>query len=97
MAKYTITTIDNPFDPIEDFDSWYNFDMDKGYNTCAYLARLVFTSDSLSEAENDRAVEMAIDDIIQYDFMNIYRKVKVPEEAEEADTIPVADENNPSR
>ena len=94
MAKYTITTIDNPFDPIEDFDSWYNFDMDKGYNTCAYLARLVFTSDSLSEAENDRAVEMAIDDIIRYDFMNIYRKVKVPEEA---DTIPVADENDPSR
>lgn len=76
MEKVMLTTIDNPFNPFEDFDSWFNFDMDKGYNTCAYLARIAYTSDSLSDAENDRAIEDAIDDIILYDFMNIYKKVR---------------------
>ena len=75
MKQVTLTTIDNPFDPFDQFDSWINFDMEKGYNSCAYLARIAFTSDSLSDAENMQEVERAIDEIIRYDFMNIYKKV----------------------
>lgn len=76
MAKCMLTTIDNPFDPFDDFDSWYQFDVDKGYNTCAYLARIARTSDQLSDYENDKEVERAINEIISYDFMNIYKKIK---------------------
>lgn len=76
MAKCMLTTIDNPFDPFDDFDSWYQFDIDKGYNTCAYLARIARTSDQLSDYENDKEVERAINEIISYDFMNIYKKIK---------------------
>lgn len=76
MAKCMLTTIDNPYDPFEQFDSWYMYDMDKGYNSCAYLDRIARTSDSLTEEENDKEIERAINEIIKYDFMNIYTKVK---------------------
>ena len=71
-----ITTLDNPFDPIDEFDDWYRFDTDKGYNTCAYLDRIALTSESLSEQENLNEIERAIDEIIKFDFENKYKKVK---------------------
>ena len=77
MAKFMITTNDNPFNPYENFDSWYMFDMDKGYNTCSYLDRIAHTSDQLSEKENDNEIERAIDEIIKYDPLNMYKKIKV--------------------
>ena len=70
-----LTTIDNPFDPFEQFTSWYMFDVEKGYNTCSYLARIVKLSDDMSQSEIDIETERAIDEIIKYDFMNIYTKV----------------------
>ena len=71
-----LTTIDNPFDPFEQFHSWFLFDVEKGYNTCAYLGRIARTSEQMSDEENDMEVERATDEIIKYDFMNIYKKVK---------------------
>ena len=76
MTECALTTFDNPFDPFDQFDSWFMFDVDKGYNSCAYLDRIARTSDQLSDEENDQEIERAIDEIIKYDFMNIYRKVK---------------------
>lgn len=71
-----LTTVDNPFDPFTQFDSWFLFDVEKGYNSCAYLDRIAKTSDQLSDKENEEEIERAIDEIIKYDFMNIYKKVK---------------------
>lgn len=71
-----LTTIDNPFDPFDDFSSWFLYDVEKGYNTCSYLARIAKTSDQFTEKENDEEIERAIDEIIEYDFMHIYVKVK---------------------
>lgn len=73
--KCMLTTFDNPFNPFEQFDSWYQFDLDKGYNSSAYLDRIARTSDQMTEEENDKEIERAIDEIIKYDPMNIYRKV----------------------
>lgn len=74
-----LTTFDNPFDPFEQFTSWFLFDVEKGYNTCSYLARIAQTSDQFSEQENNAEVERAIDEIIKYNPLNIYKKVKRPE------------------
>ena len=76
MAVCALTTIDNPFDPFEDFDSWYAFDTDKGYYSCSYLDRIANTSSQMSDKENEQEIERAIDEIIKYDFMNVYKKVK---------------------
>lgn len=70
-----LTTIDNPFDPFTQFDSWFQFDIEKGYYSCSKLARIAKLSDDLSEKETDEEIERAIDEIIQYDFLNIYKKV----------------------
>ena len=74
--KCMLTTFDNPFDPFKQFTSWLLFDEEKGYGTCAYLGRIARTSDQLAEEENDFEIERAIDEIIKYDFRNIYKKVK---------------------
>ena len=75
-SRYMLTTIDNPFNPFVDYVSWMLFDNEKGYHSADYLARIAKTSDSLSDEENDEEIERAIDEIIKYDFMNIYIKVK---------------------
>ena len=49
MEVAMLTTIDNPFDPFDQFDEWYAFDTQKGYYSCDYVARLAYTSPELSE------------------------------------------------
>lgn len=73
--KCMLTTFDNPFDPFEQFSSWFLFDVEKGYNSCSRLMRIANVSDDMSEIEQDREIERAIDEIIKYDFMNVYKKV----------------------
>lgn len=70
-----LTTFDNPYDPFTQFDRWYQFDIDKGYNTCAYLNRIALVSDEFSEEEYNQAIGRAVDEIIRYDFLNMYKKV----------------------
>jgi len=76
MPECYITTIDNPFNPFDDFTKWFLFDCEKGYNTCSYLARIAKTSDALSDAENASEIERAIDEIIKFDPLKIYKKVE---------------------
>lgn len=70
-----VTTIDNPFNPIDDYDRWLSYDIAKGYNTSNYLANLAITSDFFSNEENDREVEFAIDEIVGTN-PEFYKKIK---------------------
>jgi hypothetical protein len=75
MVKTMLTTVDNPFDPFDDFKAWYAYDVSSGYYTCSFLARILNDSDQLSDADHDLAVVMAIDEIVSENVLGIYRKV----------------------
>lgn len=75
MAKHALTTIDNPHSPFDDFDSWLAYDHRQGYYSSELLARIVVTSDELSELDQEVAIESAIDEIVMEDPHLIYKKV----------------------
>lgn len=76
-SECMLTTFDNPYNPFVNFNEWFMFDsVEKGYNSCSRLARVANVTDDMSEVEYNREVERAIDEIILYDFMNIYKKVR---------------------
>ena len=70
-----LTTVDNPFDPFEQFTSWFLFDVEKGYNSCGKLARIANVSEDMSETEFNNEIDLAIDKLIKVDFLDIYKKV----------------------
>lgn len=60
-----LSTSDNPFDPFDQPDEWFNWDMVKGYNTPGLLDRVLITSDQLSDADQEADREQAIDDLVE--------------------------------
>ena len=73
--EYMLTTVDNPFNPFTNFDEWLQYDIQMGYNTAAFLARVAKVSDELSEPDQALAVQNAIDEIIQENVSGMWRKV----------------------
>ena len=85
MAKqFALTTIDNPFNPFEDYSSWLSFDKEHNYDSAERLMRIANITDEMTSNEEDAEIERAIDEIIKYDIMHIYQKVSneltIPEE-----------------
>lgn len=76
MSKQiSITTIDNPFNPFDDFISWFLFDIEKGYNTCSKLARISNLTDEMTDKEEIEEIERTINRLIEIDPLDIYVKI----------------------
>ena len=75
QIECAVTTVDNPFDPFEQFTSWDLFDKEKGYNSNQKVARLAEFTDDMTEKEMLEENERAIDLLIAIDFTNTYKKV----------------------
>lgn len=86
-SQCMLTTFDNPFNPFEQFEEWFLFDVEKGYNTCAKLARIANLSEDLSDEEVKVETESAIDRIISNDFLNIYKKITKEAVEEQTQTV----------
>ena len=71
-----LSTSDNPYNPYDNFDEWYRFDMDYGYDSCGRVARVARFSEDMSDEEVDAETEKAIDLIIKNDILNIFIKVR---------------------
>ena len=74
--NFMLTTLDNPFDPFNDFKSWYMFDCEKNHNTSARLARIANINAEMSQKEVDDEMDRAMDLIIKYDLEDKYIKVQ---------------------
>jgi hypothetical protein len=76
--EHMLTTVDNPWNPFTNYDEWYAFDHDQGYDTPGFLARIANVSLDLSEADQDAEIESAIEEICQQNVSGIYRKAVRP-------------------
>ena len=74
--SFMLTTTDNPFDPFNDFKSWYMFDCEKGHNTSARLARIANIDDEMTQKEVDDEMDRAMDLIVKFDLEDKYIKIE---------------------
>jgi len=81
MVEYMLTTVDNPYNPHVEFDDWNQYDMRSGYNTLAFLARIVRSSDDLSIADQELAIDQAIEEIIRENVSGMYVKISPTDQA----------------
>lgn len=73
---FMLSLVSNPYDPFNEYGLWLNFDHHEGFDTAGFLSRVVSTSDSISDADQEQAVEDAIDSIIANpSFSGLYKKV----------------------
>jgi hypothetical protein len=71
-----LTTIDNPYNPFNEFDAWYAYDLSHGYDSLGLLARVANTSDDLSDADQIDAIELAIEEIVVENVSGLHLKVE---------------------
>lgn len=74
-AEHMLTTVDNPYNPFTQWDEWWEFDTSHGYNTASFLARITKTSNDLSDADQDQAIEDAMQEIVRENVLGIYKLV----------------------
>ena len=75
LRRVALSTLDNPYDPFDQFIQWFLFDEEQGYHSCSYLARIANSYNDSTDEENNEEIERAIDEIIRNDFLGIYKKV----------------------
>lgn len=88
MKLHMLTTVDNPYNPHDQYAEWAAFDERAGYYTPQLLARVLHSSHELSEEQQNEAIEEAIDEICFFNVSGVHTKVEVPSEStEEADDV----------
>mgnify|MGYP000087116949 CR=1 FL=1 len=74
-----LSTIDNPFDPLTQWDEWLAYDEDNGYYTNCFLSRVIDSLfgdiDDYNEEDQGIAIEKAIDEIVKYNVHGVHKKL----------------------
>lgn len=63
-VESALTTVDNPYDPITEYDKWNSWDRLR-YGTEQYLARVCYSSHALSQSEQDHEYIRAMIEICE--------------------------------
>lgn len=74
-----LSTSDNPWNPWLNWDEWDAWDRMAGYHTLAYLARIMVSSNEISDADQDLAYDQAVEDILRLNITGMYIVVPQPE------------------
>ena len=67
-----LTTIDNPFNPKENYRAWNLWDIDNGYNTASYLARILQNFKMVDDEWTQESIDEAQNIIIDNDMLGAY-------------------------
>lgn len=67
--EIALSTSDNPFNPLTQYDEWEQYDRQKGYNTSDYLARIVKTTSEFGEETYTADIERAIDEAVLHNLI----------------------------
>lgn len=84
MTLHMLTTSDNPFSPVTDYDAWRIWDEAQGYYTNSLLARVVRSSPDLSDADQEEAIEDAITEIVTENVSGKHIKVELTDSVAQA-------------
>ena len=76
-GQVMLSTIDNPYNPFDDFKKWFVYDEVVGaHHSCSLLAKHSTTGIDASDEERAKDIEQAIDDIVLNDPTGVFIKVK---------------------
>lgn len=80
-----LTTIDNPFDPFDQYDDWKRFDEDHGYFTDSKVCRVMNNEQDFDDETFSQFCEDAVDTLLELNPYGIYRKAVKETEVETDD------------
>lgn len=72
MSDVMLTTVDNPWNPFTQFNEWFTYDMQQGYNTCGLLAKKAAYSTKVNDEFNDFFILESMKEIANDDLRGIY-------------------------
>ena len=73
MSKaVALSTSDNPFNPITEYDDWYHFDsVEHDYGTISYFDRVSHTTTELGDEMYMSDLEYTIDEAVKLDLISL--------------------------
>ena len=76
--ELVLTTMDNPHNPKTDYEKWYTWDIENGYHTESYLARVIDMDEELDiddELQVKILTDRAVQSILDNDTIGIYKLI----------------------
>ena len=80
VPEVMLSTIDNPYNPFDNFEEWYSYDEMKARQEdrptcCGYLARVSMVADDISDNEFNQVMNDVIDEICELNLSGKFIKV----------------------
>lgn len=80
IPEALLTTVDNEWDPFDNFAEWYSRDLELAReqnrrSAAGYLAIIMANSDDVSDNEFNQVMNDAIDEIVELDLSGTFKKV----------------------